>query len=50
MYLIDHVAELQFVNQLIYAIKRMYTHTITFYMVLFGHAGVGSTYEYPTPL
>jgi len=27
MYLIDHVAELQFVNRLIYAIKRIYTHT-----------------------
>ena len=26
-YLIDHVAELQFVNRLIYAIKRIYTHT-----------------------
>jgi len=25
MYLIDHVAELQFVNRLIYAIKRIYT-------------------------
>ena len=29
MYLIDHVAELRFVNRLIYAIKRIYTHTHT---------------------
>ena len=27
MYLIDHVAELLFVNWLIYVIKRIYTHT-----------------------
>jgi len=27
MYLIDHVAELRFVNRLIYVIKRIYTHT-----------------------
>ena len=27
MYLIDHVAELWFVTRLIYAIKRIYTHT-----------------------
>src|SRR6218665_3257921 len=26
MYLTDHVAELRFVNRLIYAIKRIYTH------------------------
>src|SRR6218665_2767097 len=26
MYLIDHVAELRFVNRLIYVIKRIYTH------------------------
>ena len=30
MYLIDHVAELRFVNRLIYAIKRIYTYTIVF--------------------
>jgi len=29
MYLIDHVAELRFVNRLIYAIKRTHTHTHT---------------------
>ena len=28
MYLIDHVAELRFVNRLIYAIKRIYTHLL----------------------
>ena len=28
MYLIDHVAELRFVNRLIYAIKRIYTQVI----------------------
>src|SRR6218665_3166114 len=27
MYLIDHVAELRFVNRFIYAIKRIYTHS-----------------------
>ena len=26
MFLIDHVAESRFVNRLIYAIKRIYTH------------------------
>jgi len=26
MYLIDHAAALRFVNRLIYAIKRIYTH------------------------
>ena len=30
MYLMDHVAELRFVNRLIYAIKRIYTHTQVF--------------------
>src|SRR6218665_2954033 len=30
MYLIDHVAELRFVNRFIYAIKRIYTHTYRF--------------------
>ena len=29
MYLIDHVAEVRFVNRLIYAVKRIYTHTHT---------------------
>src|SRR6218665_1319462 len=33
MYLIDHVAELRFVNRLIYAIKRIYTHTHTKYEI-----------------
>ena len=37
MYLIDHVAELRFVNRLIYAIKRIYTVTvyITVYIMFF---------------
>ena len=30
MYLIDHVAELRFVNRLLYAIKRIYTVTFSF--------------------
>src|SRR6218665_2266042 len=30
MYLIDYVAELRFVNRLIFAIKRIYTHTFTY--------------------
>jgi len=29
MYLIDHVAELRFVNRLIYVIKRIYTQSLT---------------------
>jgi len=31
MYLIDHVAELRFVNRFIYAIKRIYTHNALIY-------------------
>jgi len=33
MYLIDHVAELRFVNRLIYTIKRIYTH-IKYFLVV----------------
>jgi len=35
MYLIDHVAELRFVNRLIYSIKRIYTHTDTESQIMF---------------
>jgi len=35
MYLIDHVAELRFVNRFIYAIKRIYTQQYTALVIIF---------------
>src|SRR6218665_1944477 len=40
MYLIDHVAELRFVNRLIYAIKRIYTHTLVLIFCVDVHMGL----------